>query len=212
MRFDCLELKCSECCKRYRIPLLPSEEKRIAKRLGLEEKEFIKKRCVAIAALYKCVEKKDGLSLNSELLPKKAAAFAEQQLGFLPLRFLALPYLALKRKKSGECVFLKKGKCEIHGFAPEACSLFPAISLDSRPLKELYPFCAAMQQKGSEAKKGGLDKKQAAKTKAYFNAVEKKGFSAQWPALPNKFLILFEGKKELGISKKEFLQATGPIL
>ncbi len=212
MRFDCLGLKCSECCKKYRIPLLPAEEKIIAKRLGLEEKEFIKKHCVAIAALYKCTEKKDGLVIGSQLLPKKAVQFAEQELGHLPQRFLVLPYLALKRKKSRECVFLKKEKCQIHGFAPKACALFPTISLDSRPLKELYPFCAAMQQKGFEAKKGGLDKKQAAKTKAYFNAIEKKGFMAQWPALPNKFLILFEGKKELAITKKEFLQTVQPIM
>lgn len=212
MRFDCLELKCSECCKKYRIPLLPAEEKRIAQKLALGEKEFIKKHCVAIAALFKCEEKNSGLAIGSQLLPKKAASFAEQELGHLPQRFLVLPYLALKRKKSGECVFLKKGKCLIHGFAPKACALFPAISLDSRPLKELYPFCAAMQQKGFEAKKGGLDKKQAAKTKSYFNAVEKKGFAKQWPALPTSFIILFEGKKELGISKKEFLQAIGTMM
>jgi Fe-S-cluster containining protein len=213
MQPDCLNLNCSECCKRYRIPLLPaSEAGAIAKRLGIEENVFIRRHCVAVAALYACSEKKDGLSLNSETLPKKAVLFAVQELGFLPQRFLVLPYLALKRKRGGECVFLKNGKCEIHGFAPRACALFPAISLDSRPLKEHYPFCAAMRQKGFETRSGGLDKKQLAKTKAYFGAIEKRGFLAQCPVLPKEFFLLLEGKKELPITKKEFLQAIGPII
>lgn len=212
MRLDCLKLNCSECCKRYWIPLLPAEASRIAEMLGVKEKEFIKRRCVAVAALYRCVENNNGLSLNSEMLPKRAADFAGHEFGFVPQRFLVLPYLALDRKKDGECVFLKKGKCGIHGSAPEACALFPTISESARPLKELYPFCAAMQQKGLEEKTGGLDKRQRAKTKAYFKAVEKKGFIAQYPALPSKFLILFEGEKELGATKKEFLQAIQPIM
>lgn len=208
----CIETKCSECCKRYWITLLPAEAKAIAAKLGLSEQQFTKQKCTLVAHLYARKEKKDRLTVNSQTLPKKAVLFFEKNLGQPPSFFLVLPCIALKRNAKGECVFLKKGKCEIHSFLPAICRLFPFISLSEKPLPQLYPFCAALQEKEFEHATGSLNEKQRKKVNAYFNAVEKNGFLSQWKALPDNALFLFEGEKEFKATKKEFLQFALQLL
>ncbi len=208
----CIETKCSECCKRYWITVLPAEAKAIAAKLGLGEAQFIKQKCALVAHLYARKEKKDRLTVSSQMLPKKAVLFFEKNFGALPSFFLVLPCIALKRNAKGECVFLKGGRCTIHGFLPAICRLFPFISLSEKPLRELYPFCAALQEKEFEQATGSLNEKQRKKVNAYFNAVEKNGFLSQWKALPGNALFLFEGEKELKATKKQFMQFIQPLL
>jgi len=203
---QCLAMKCSECCKRYWITLLPAEAKRIALKLGLSEQQFTKQKCTLVAHLYVRKEKTDRLTVSSNLLLSKAVLFFEKNFGTLPQFFLVLPCIALKRNARGGCVFLRKGHCEIHAFLPAICKLFPFISLSEKLLRELYPFCAALQQKEFEQATGSLNEKQRKKVNAYFNAVERKGFRQQWKALPGTALFLFEGEKEFRATKKEFLR------
>ena len=212
MKIDCIKLNCNECCSRYWITLLPAEARKIAKYLSLTEKEFIENNCVLLAQLYTRSEKADNLTVSRQQLPQKVAKAVEEELGFLPPYFLALPSLALKRAK-GECVFLSKGRCRIYSTAPAICKLFPFIAISSRPLKQLYPFCAALQKQPNLADaKGELDKKQKRRVNKYFDYVEENGFSSCWKHLPAKGIVLLEGEKELQVSKKEVMQLLESLL
>jgi Fe-S-cluster containining protein len=211
MEANCLSLGCCACCSRYWITLLPREAKAIAKALGLGDKEFIEKKCLLVAHVYPARENA-GLIVNSGLLPARIAAFAEHSLGALPQYFLVLPSLALRRNRKGECVLLRSGRCEVHDAAPAVCKLFPFVALGKRPLREAYPFCAALQQKGFGKMQGSLDEAHAKKINDYFAAVGKNGFSVQWGHLPTKGVLLLGGELELPLSKKEFLQLVGPFI
>lgn len=191
--------------------LLPKEAKRIAEKLRLSLKRFLQEKCVLAAYLYPRQQGR-GLTLNSELLPKRVARFAEKELGALPPRFLLLPCIALKRKRSGECIFLRNGKCEIHSVAPQPCRSFPFLTTSRKPLRLVYPFCPVLQQNHFQDAIGSVDRTHKSRVGNYFNAVEKQGFLSQWKFLPPKCVFLFEGKKELRGSRKEFLQLAGPLL
>ncbi len=212
MKLNCIKLKCSECCSRYWITLLPAEAKRIAKRLGLSEKEFTEKKCILIVHLYSKKGAGNGPTINSEFLPSRIADFVEQSCGTVSLHFLILPSMALKRNSKGECIFLKKARCEIHTVSPAICKLFPFMAMGKEPLKEVYPFCIVLQQEGFERAKGKVDEKQKARINKYFDAVERRGFHNQWRGLPGKGIVLLEGERELVVSKKEFLQLIQPFL
>ncbi len=212
MKIDCIGLGCDECCRRYWITLFPEGAKRIAEEIKGPLKKFIEKSCVLIAHIYPKHGKPDGLTINSELLPRRLADFAGKEMQAVPPHFLVLPSLALKRNSSGECVFLSGGKCRIHSSAPAICKLFPFVALSKRPLKELYPFCKAVHGKAPESKTGELDKKQRARVNKYFDSVEEQGFTKLWKRLPTKAVVLLEGEKDLFISKREFLQLIQPML
>ncbi|MAG22035.1 MAG: hypothetical protein CL943_01855 [Candidatus Diapherotrites archaeon] len=209
MKLDCIGLSCSECCQRYWITLLPKEARRMAKALGISEKEFIQKKCVLIVHFYSTKTRK-GLTVNTELLPSSVAKFVEKEF-VMPPYFLVLPSLALKRDRNGHCTLLKKGKCVVHEVAPIVCSLFPFVALSKRTLPEIYPFCVALQQKEFEKINGTVDQKQKERVNKYFAQIEKNGFSSQWTYLPSKGLVLLEGKLEFQISRKEFLQLIAPF-
>ena len=212
MRVNCPELECSECCRRYWICLLPQEAKKISRKLRIPEKEFIRKHCALVAHLYPRAEKPSQLAVSSAFLPAKISKFVKAQLGMLPPYFSVLPYIALRRNSRGECVFLKKNLCKIHGFLPAICGLFPFVAESGKALKDIYPFCLFLQQKGLGNLTGKLDETYRKKTFAYFDSLQKKSFPRIWPALPLRGIVLLEGEKELAISKKEFLQLTQHIL
>ena len=212
MKIDCIGLGCDECCRRYWITLLPEEAKRISKETKVSLKDFLEGNCVLIAHIYPKRGEPDGLTINSELLPRKLSEFVGKEMLPVPQHFLVLPSLALKRNSSGECVFLSGEKCKIHSSAPTICKLFPFVALSKRPLKDLYPFCKAVQQKALVGKTGELDKGQRARVDQYFDSIEEQGFTKLWKHLPSKAVVLLEGEKELFISKKEFLQLIQPML
>ena len=212
MKMNCIGLGCDECCKRYWITLLPDDANKIAKELKVPTKDFLEKECFLIAHVYPKKSKLDGLTINSKLLPSKLADFVEKEMQPAPSHFLVLPAVTLKRDSKGECVFLSKGKCKIYSSAPPICKLFPAVALSSRSLKELYPFCKAMQGNETGEATGELDKEQRARVKKYFDSIKEQGFSKLWTHTPSEAVVLFKGEKELFISKKEFLQLISPML
>ncbi|MBN1940942.1 MAG: YkgJ family cysteine cluster protein [Candidatus Diapherotrites archaeon] len=211
MQLNCLKLHCSKCCQSYWISLLPAEAKKIAKALGLSERDFIERNCVLLAHLYPAQGQGKTLLINAGLLPKKLALAAEKEPGFMTGHFLVLPFLALKRKADGSCIFLAGGKCKVHGARPRICSLFPFVAVAKRPLKEVYPFCEALQQKGFENATGWLDESYRKRTSAYLDSVGRKGFQCIWPALPSKAVVLLGGEKQVNATKKEFLQLIQPF-
>ncbi len=209
MKIGCFSFKCSECCKRYWITLLPYEAKRIAEKLSLPLDEFIEKKCVLVAFLYARKSSGEKLSISSNRLPAKIASFAEQEFGTVPNAFLLLPVLALNRNSKGWCSMLKRGRCEVHNVAPVICQLFPSIAVSKRTLRKVYPFCAALKQEKFDHSLGLLDEKQKLRIDKYFEQVKKKGFLKIWKTLPSKAIVLVEGKKELAVSKKQFLELLG---
>lgn len=42
--------------------------------------------------------------------------------------FFYAPYLVLKKKADGECLFLREGRCSIHDFKPFQCSTTPFMA------------------------------------------------------------------------------------
>jgi len=205
MEIDCIGLNCSECCKRYWITILPEEATRLASTLGLSEKEFLKKHCVLLTYFYKRKSSSPHLTVNNSILPKKISDFLEKEEFISPYYFI-LPTIALARNYAGECVFLKGGKCKVHESAPRPCKLFPFLASSNKPLKEHYPFCKALQQKGFENLFGKIDSCHSKKTSDYFDSIKEKGFAFVWTDLPKKGIVLIESDKELEISKKEFLE------
>jgi Fe-S-cluster containining protein len=191
--------------------MLPAEAKAVAKALSMPYPAFLKKKCVLAAHLYPKQSGEGRLSLNSEMLPKKVFEFCEKNLDFMPGHFLVLPFMSPARNKKGECVLLKKGKCIVHSKAPRICKLFPFIAASSKTLSEVYPFCPELKQPKHENLKCVVDENHKKKIDTYFSAIEKKGFSSQWLALPKKAVLLLEGEKEIPITQKEFLQLIKPF-
>ncbi|MDP6670533.1 MAG: YkgJ family cysteine cluster protein, partial [archaeon] len=206
MKIDCIGLGCDECCKRYWITLLPEDANKIAKELKVSLKDFLEKECFLIAHIYPKNSKSDGLTINSKFLPSKLAEFVGKEMQPVPSHFLVLPAVTLKRDSKGECVFLSKGKCKIYPSAPPICKLFPVVALSRRSLKDIYPFCKAMLGSDAGDKTGELDREQRELVSKYFESIKEQGFSNIWKHLPLKAVVLIEGKKELFISKEEFLQ------
>lgn len=206
MEMGCKSLKCMECCKKYRITLLPEEAKAIAKMLRMRESDFLKKYCVLHLQLFPAQLSKDKLIIHGSALPKKTAKNIDSKLGYLPDFFLALPAIALKKGKT--CIFLKKNLCKIHKAKPMQCKLFPFIALEENAdLKKMYPFCKSLKEKKISKKSFLKCKKHYKSLSNYFEKVKKEGFLKQWKALPEKGIVVLKGTEIGAISRKEFLAA-----
>jgi len=202
----CSEECKAECCKRWWITLLPHELENAAGSAGLPRREFIEAKCVLYAELYPLEEKKHGIVVFNELLPKGIAERVKEGFGSLPDFFLALPFLALKRM-DGKCVFLSdESQCSIYTARPRQCELFPQISLEKgKKLEELYGFCRLTAEKDSK----GLDQGHLDRLRDYFSEVEGTGFGRVWHSLPGEGVIKI-GSSVFNAKRGEFLELLGP--
>lgn len=194
------------CCRRWWITLLPQELERAAGHASIPRKEFIEGKCVLYAELYPLEEKKQGIVVFNELLPKGIAEKVREGFGSLPDFFLALPFMAFKRMDE-KCVFLSgENLCSIYGARPRQCELFPQISLEKgKKLNELYDFCSLAAEKDSK----GLDQEHLDRLRDYFSEVEGLGFARVWHSLPETGFVKI-GSSVFGVPRRDFLELLGP--
>ena len=118
----------AECCKKWRITILPSELEKAVSFTKTNRKRFIEDNCVLFAELIPLTEKKDGIVVFSGLLPKSISDKLEDEMGEIPDFFMALPYLAFEKNEA--CTFLsEKNLCGIYEARPKQGELFPALSV-----------------------------------------------------------------------------------
>ncbi len=197
--------KCTECCKRYNITLLPKEAKRIQKKLNLKEEEFVRKYCSLSLQFFPSLKSKNHFVFSkakiSEKIRKKLKEKSASNYFFL------LPNISLKKSK--KCVFLKNDLCEINSVKPEQCKLFPFISLKKETsFWKKYPFCLLLKQ-GFKPEKNFKEKsvKHYSNVKNYFESIKEKGFLLEWEEIPEKGFYFFKDENLGEITKKDFLEA-----
>lgn len=208
-QFECKS--CGECCRRYSITVLPEEAKVEAEFLGVSLEEFLAKHCQLYLELFPMNPKENSLVVAQELLPKRIIEGIEAMLGKpCEEHYLVLPMIAFKKQEY--CTFFdsQNHKCAIHTTKPMQCKLFPFISIKPSPdFKEMYPFCAGLQEMPEAKGTGSYGMEHYEAVKNYFEGIKENGFSHYWPALPESGVALLEGKMICGISCAEFEQAIG---
>jgi Fe-S-cluster containining protein len=195
-------LSCAECCKRYRITLLPIETKIIARALKKTTEEFIEEDC---ELLLKCYAKSTlgKLSIAAEKLPSEVSEFAKKINEFESTGFLVLPILALKKEKAeNACNYLgKENKCEIYENRPFVCRIFPRIALED--FEGTYDFCG-IAGRNVTLKDKQDSKEYYIKLQKYFDKVQKSGFGF-FEVLPKKTIIFVNEKECMEIDTRKIL-------
>lgn len=206
MVFSCN--RCAKCCREYWITILPRERKVMAQELGIAEKEFSKKYCQLLLQLFPLSEEKKGLFVSTEKLPKKIYNNMKKRPDQLPVGFLVLPSIALKRKKNACAMLDARNNCLVHDSKPGQCNLFPFISMAEAPdFLELYGFCNGLRAEKTAPK----DRKQKVLEHQtdfsnHFKEINKKGFAHVWGFWPKKGVVLLKTQKICSINEKEFFK------
>ena len=199
-------LECGECCRRYRIAVLPEEAMKIAKNLKVPKRKFLQEDCELFVKMYP--KSTPGiLTYPTAFFPKNVHKKLRKELGILPSGFFVVLQVVLKRDE-GECTFLCDGnECDIYSARPEPCKLFPFIAVPG--YRESYPFCPLFRKEQKDyAKKSRAYFK---KVKKYFMDVEKKGFEKHWKSPPKKGTLFLSETKIGKITLEEIrvIQSRG---
>ena len=211
MDFECG--KCSQCCQKYWITVLPEEARAQAKALNLSPQAFIERHCQLFLQIFPGANGVEALTLSRALMPKKFVRALEEKGLALPEKVLVLPQLAFKRDQ-GKCSLLGEDSlCIIYRQKPEQCHLFPFLSLKKKEndFKKLYPFCPAL--KNFEGKMDFSEREQAhlQRVKDYFKSVKEKGFTQAWPFLPLQGKLCFRDELVADLTLEDFLKAIAPF-
>ncbi len=196
--------KCTECCKKYNITLLPEESKRISQYMNLNEKEFIENYCDLLLQFFPSFKSNNPFVVHYTEIPKKL--YKKFQEHSEKDYFFVLPNISLK--KTNKCIFLENGLCTVQEVKPEQCILFPFIIINEETkIKEKYLFCKLLKQ-GIKADENAKEKSlnHYTKVKNYFELIKEKGFQQEWKELPKKGAIFLEEKQIQKITQKDFLK------
>jgi Fe-S-cluster containining protein len=208
MDINCQALGCMKCCQTYWISILPRDTVRLAAQRGVDPAEFLSDNCLLDLQLFPAYQH-SALSIPTTAFSDSAKTAIREYFGRLPPFMLALPGLVLSRKSNGSCTFLdqKTGLCGVYDARPAQCRLFPFISLEQKPLHELYDFCKYLQEEKPSSNPFERDQSDHfAAIKAYFGEVEEQGFGHVWPDLPDKGIIRLGSRVLEKITKKQFLR------
>ncbi len=213
MHINCQALGCMECCKHYWISLFPSNAAQIAQSQGESLSQFLATHCLLDLQLFPA-KRQSGLSIPVSAFDPKTQVKISESFDSKPGFVLALPSVVLKRHENGACEFLNQqnGLCQIYSSRPGQCRVFPFVSMDSKPLHELYPFCAFLEnEKPTQNPFQAEQDAQLQATANYFDSVEQRGFESVWKHFPEKGIIRIGSKVIAQISQEEFLHVLSFI-
>ncbi len=206
MAFSCT--CCGACCRTYWITMLPRERAAMAAELKISVQDFSSKYCQLLLQFFPVSVPQKALFVAEGDLPKKIQRKIKSKTTESAAGFIALPSIALKRKKE-VCILLgKNNACLVHSSKPRQCSLFPFISLSEQPdFLLLYGFCDGLKKQNLAPKgwRSAVESHYADFSK-YFRSVQEKGFKNVWGFWPKKGTLLLKNKNVCSVTEKDFFE------
>lgn len=198
--------KCGECCRRYKISVLPHEVEQQARFLNLDAPSFIAIYTELWLQIVPFSSTNHPLALHGSLIPKKVWDELKKN-GFDSEYAMLLPMLAFHKQEY--CVFFNPENfgCNIHSVKPAQCKLFPFTpTKEGEEYAKMYDFCELNRISSPTKYTNGRIELQKEKMHAYFDAVAQKGLDTVWSALPVKGEIVYNGKAISQITLDEMKQ------